>query len=186
MSKIKEILGDVWTEELEKNINEHIGKNFIPSEKYNAQKTELDGLKTQLAERDNQLKKPQEAAKGNEELSAQIAELQKQNKEAKEAYETQIEALNQERLLDANLMSVKPKNLKALKALIDQSKLKFNEDTIEGLDEQITALKASEPYLFDDGIPGGTGAPAAGGGTPPMENAFNFNFAGVRPKPGQN
>lgn len=181
MASIKEILGNVWTEDLEKALNEHIGKNFIPTDKYNGQKSELDGLRAQLAERDAQLKELQKAAKGNEELTAQIAQLQKANKEAMDKYNADIKALNQERLLDAKLMGAKPKNLKSLKALIDTSKLKFSEDSIEGLDEQLTALKTSDAYLFDDGIPSGTGMPANGGLTPPVENTFNFGFAGVRP-----
>jgi len=43
--------------------------------------------------------------------------------------------------LDAALSKHNPVSLKALKAELDLSKLKYGDDKIEGLDEQITALE---------------------------------------------
>ncbi|MFR2837848.1 MAG: phage scaffolding protein [Zhenhengia sp.] len=71
-------------------------------------------------------------------------------------YETEITKLKDEaakkdfnyRLEDA-LKGSKAKNLKALKALLDMDKVKLEGDKFTGLEEQLTALKESDAYLFD-------------------------------------
>lgn len=54
------------------------------------------------------------------------------------------------------IYKAKGKNVKAIKALIDPAKK---------LDEEITRLQKSDPYLFEDDIPGGTGKAGSDGGS---------------------
>ena len=72
--------------------------------------------------------------------------------------------------LELALVSNKARNTKAVKALIDLEKIELNEDgTIKGLDEQLTALKTDNAFLFDgepqskDPVPP-IGAPAPNSG----------------------
>lgn len=53
--------------------------------------------------------------------------------------------------VELKLLSEKPKNTKALKALLDFDKITYSDGVLVGLDEQIEALKVSDGYLFDSG-----------------------------------
>ena len=54
------------------------------------------------------------------------------------------------------IYKAKGKNITAIKALIDPSKK---------LDEEIVRIQKSDPYLFDDDLPGGTGKDGSGAGS---------------------
>jgi hypothetical protein len=41
------------------------------------------------------------------------------------------------------------KNTKALRALLDMEKIKYENDTLSGLDEQIEAIKKDNDFLFE-------------------------------------
>lgn len=97
-----------------------------------------------------------------ETTNATITDLKKNNVDNEKLqnkvteYETEIAKLKDEaakkdfnyRLEDA-LKGSKAKNLKALKALLDMEKVKLEGDKFTGLEEQLTALKESDAYLFD-------------------------------------
>lgn len=97
-----------------------------------------------------------------ETANATITDLKKNNVDNEKLqnkvteYETEIAKLKDEaakkdfnyRLEDA-LKGSKAKNLKALKALLDMEKVKLEGDKFTGLEEQLTALKESDAYLFD-------------------------------------
>ncbi len=53
--------------------------------------------------------------------------------------------------LELLIRDEKPKNTKALKALIDLDKLSYENGVISGFSEQIEKLKKEESYLFDSG-----------------------------------
>lgn len=161
MEKIKELLGEELFSQVEAKLD---GKkimiddgNFIPKSRFNQvneQKKELDkqltGYKTQLEE----LSKNN---KDNEALVKQIEELQLTNKQASEAYENKIKAIEFDYALDTALNSSKCKNNKALKALLDMNSIKYQDGKLEGLETQINSLKESESYLFEDVTPRDTG-----------------------------
>jgi len=50
-------------------------------------------------------------------------------------------------------------NAKAVRALLDSSKIEFKDGNVTGLDEQITALKESEPWAFPKAQPAAQGRP---------------------------
>jgi len=195
MDYLKAVLGDgynAFVESLNKYNNENKDRQiklanladggYVDKSKHTSLEAEATGYKTQLEKANSDLKALKAANSGNTELAQQIAELQKANKEAAEKFAAELKAAKEAHLLETSLMAENPKNLKALHALIDTSKLKYGDDKVEGLAEQLAALKASDAYLFGEAVPGGTGAPA-GGNPPPDPNAFQFNFAGVRPDP---
>lgn len=91
--------------------------------------------------------------------------------------------------LDRHLEKLGVRNTKAIRGLLDLEKVKYENDKYSGLDDQITALRKSDAYLFKDSNP--MPPPAAGGnpgtGNPSGgSNPFNFGFTGVRPNPNQN
>ncbi|RVU73607.1 MULTISPECIES: phage scaffolding protein [Lactobacillus] len=109
-------------------------------------------LKEQMASRDKDLKKLQDQAKGNEDLLNQFKDLQKKYKTDTQALNKKVETVKLNSAVDQVLSANKVRNNKAIKALLNNDEIKFGEDgKLTGLDNQIKALKKSDPYLFNEG-----------------------------------
>lgn len=115
--------------------------------------TEIDGLKTQVAERDKQLETLKASAGDNEALTTQIADLQAENVKAKENHESEINQLKIDFAVDKALTGANAKNVKAVRALLDLTDAKLDKDgNVKGLKEQIEKLAAAEDtkFLFNE------------------------------------
>lgn len=67
----------------------------------------------------------------------------------------ELDKLKFDSALELKLATSGAKNAKALKGLIDTSKLTMGENGLEGFDEQLEAIKADNDYLFASAAPGG-------------------------------
>ena len=158
LKELNEKLGDDLIKQVDEKLGDYkisAGKEkLIPKAVYDNDKAELKKL---LDERDAQLKDLSTKAKDNEALTAQIKELQESNKQSIADYEAKLTAQSQKHAYDNALASYKPKNINALNGVIDKSKLVYKEVngeyTIEGLEDQIIALKKSDAYLFEGTTP---------------------------------
>jgi len=145
MEQWKKILGDAFTEEIGKALNDYVGKGYVSKDDYATRNEELKTAKATISERDEQIKTLGTATKGNEELTATIAKLQADNKTAGDKYAQDLKTEREARLLDAALLSHNPVSLKAIKAELDPSKLKYTEDgQIEGLTAQLDGFKKDD------------------------------------------
>lgn len=161
------------SEEQATAVVEGFGK-MIPKSRLDEKIAEVNDYKQQLADRDTQLTELQSKAQGNEELQAQIQALQQQNEQAKTEYQQQLQQKEFDFALTEALRDAKAKNPKAVKALLDTSTVKFVDGKLIGLDEQLTALKTSDDYLFmSDKLKGGT--PPQGGTPPTTVTKEQFN-----------
>lgn len=144
---LKTILGENYTEDIDKQVAAEIGKSFVPRSEFNTVNEEKKSLTAQISERDTQLEELKKVdAKG---LQEEIARLQGENKAATEKYKAELETVKLNAALDKAIITAKGRNPKAIKALLEPDKLKLKEDgTVEGLD--IDALKESDPYLFEE------------------------------------
>lgn len=122
--------------------------------------------KTAFNEKNSKYKELKEKLAVRADKQKDASEWKKQLDDQKSSYETQLkakdDAFNEYRLMQA-LKDGKAKNPKAVKSLLDYTKLTFNEDTIEGLDEQLAAIKKDNDYMFDlpaNNVQGGTDFPA--------------------------
>ncbi|MDA3973288.1 phage scaffolding protein [Enterococcus thailandicus] len=104
-------------------------------EQLDANQSELDALK--------------KSAKGNEELTTQLSELQEKYNQAKSDSETKIAEIKKTSAVELALTQAGARNIKAAKALLDNEKLELSDEGINGLEEQLTALKESDAYLFE-------------------------------------
>lgn len=176
MEKLKELLG----EELFKQVEAKLGTekkyffgegDFIPKGRFDEVNNQNKELKKSLEDRDAQLKELGEKTKGDDELTKRIAELTEQNKKTVEEYEAKIAARERDYAIDSELTKVGAKNLKAVKALLDNEKIVVKDGQIVGLNEQLEALKKSDAYLFNETQPKPSGKggnplnPPSGGGT---------------------
>lgn len=158
---LKTILGDSYTEDVDKQVSDAIGKHFVARSDYNAKNEAYKALEGQLSERDKQLEELKKA--DPEGLQKRIAELQNENKAAKESHDKQISELKFGYALDAALSGAKARNLTAVKALLHPEELKLSEDgKVIGLDAQLESLKTEAGYLFENDTP----APEFSGPTP--------------------
>ena len=114
--------------------------------------TEVDGLKTQVSDRDKQLETLKASAGDNEALTKQIADLQAENTKAKETHESEMTQLKVDFAVEKALTGANAKNIKAVKALLDLTDAKLDKDgNVKGLSEQIEKLTTGEDtkFLFD-------------------------------------
>lgn len=137
----------------DEQIDKVMAENGGDIEKYKAaaetSKAELDGLKSQLAERDKQLKELQANSGDNAALKEQLAALEAANKEQKAAFEQQMQDLRFQAALNTELLKADVVDADLVGVKLDKSKIKLNEDgTLAGLSEQLEGLKTSYSFLF--------------------------------------
>jgi hypothetical protein len=169
MDWLKELLKNAGVEE-EKvdgtiaDINKELPKYFIPKDKYNEVAEAKKKLEADIQDRDKQLDDLKKAAGSNEGLKQQIEKLQAENKKADEAWQTKLAQMQLDFALERALAAAKAKNSKAVKALLDLEQVKLDGEQLLGLDDQLKAIKESDPYLFGESgkVGGGTNPPGAG------------------------
>ena len=129
-------------------------KNYVPYERFKELVDEKNKLKTDIADRDKQFETLKNSTGDVEAMKEQIATLQSENKSKDEAHAAEIRQMKINSALESALISSKAKNLTAVKALIkDLDKAELQDDgSIKGLEEQITALKKSDSYLFEEAV----------------------------------
>ena len=128
----------------------------------------------QLEKNQNELNDFKANAKGNEDLTKQLEDLQSKFDETKTSSEQQIADLKKSSAIDLALTQAGAKNIKAAKALLDGESLKLTDEGLKGLDDQLAALKESDGYLFGSNEP-----------IPPNPEGKKATFGG-NPSSGQN
>lgn len=144
-------------------------------EKYKAQADELEKLKKNLKNRDEQLETLKTSTANIDDLKKQIETLQNQNKKEADKYGAQLRELKINNAVEKALTSAKAKNQKVILPLLSDFLTKAQVDdngNVSGLDEQIKKLASDEStsFLFESAqknslsgvIPGNKGENPAG------------------------
>lgn len=153
---LKTILGETYTEELDKKVSEEIGKSFVARTDFNTVNTEKKALSDSLKDRDKQLETLKASTGDVEALKTQIAALQTENANSAKAHEAEIKSIKLDTAVETALAGAKAKNVKAVKALLELNKAELAEDgTVKGLADQIKKLTESteSSFLFETGTP---------------------------------
>jgi prefoldin subunit 5 len=112
-------------------------------------KAQYDQISGQASELGKQLEDLKKAAKGNDELTKTIDELQKKNTEWEGKFKDGM-LVNAVKLA---AMKANARDAGDVLSLIDKSKLTLKDDnSVEGLDDQLKSLKESKAYLFGEGV----------------------------------
>ncbi len=122
--------------------------------KLQEQKKELDKM---LKANQTQLDELSKNNENSQELKKMLDDLQVSNKNQISEYESKIQKMEFDYALDKTLSNAKCKNNKALKALLDLDGINYQEGKINGLEDQLNALKQDCGYLFEDEMPQSTG-----------------------------
>ena len=146
---IKAILGDAYNDDLAAKLTAEIGKEYVA-------KSDHESLQKQLGE----LSKVEP-----DKLQAEIARLQGESKTAAEKHAAEIAALKLDSAIENRLLREGAVNTKAVRALLDSSKLSLDESGgVTGLDEQLKNLRETDKWAFtapSKAVPGSGGNPVA-------------------------
>ena len=178
---LKTILGDAYTEDIDKKVAAEIGKAFVARADYNSLNESKKTLDATLKERDAQLEELKKIdAEG---LQAKIAELQTANEKAKTDYEKALAETKFSSALELALSTSGAKSAKALRGFLDMVKIKLDGDKLLGLDEQIEAVRKEHDYLFG-AEPDATGMKQGGapGKLSGVEEAFYAKNPDLKPE----
>lgn len=146
----EELLAMGLTEEQARKVMESIDSGFVAKERFNAAGEENKLLKKSISDRDRQLEGLKKSSGDNDALLQQISDLQRQNADQQKAHDAELKQLKLDNAVEIALSDAKAKNGKAVRAMLDMSKVKIGEDgTLLGFVEQIEALKKSDAYMFD-------------------------------------
>lgn len=111
--------------------------------------TEVEGLKTQVGDRDKQLETLKASAGDNADLKKRIEDLQTENATAKATHESELNQLKIDFAVEKALTGAKAKNIKAVKALLELDDAKLDKDgNVKGLAEQIEKLTSGDDTKF--------------------------------------
>lgn len=108
-------------------------------------------LKEAVSDKEQCLKDLEAARSEAESLNARLKQAKEEAAKAGEAYNREITQLKLTGGIEKALITAGAKNLKAAGSLLDREKITLNENgDLLGLEQQLEAIKQSDPYLFKD------------------------------------
>lgn len=162
---------DDKVQDAEGKMKSYLDGDYVTKARFNELNESKKSLAEQIAERDKQLTSLKKSAGDNEGLKKQIEDLQKANKEQKEAFDNQTKALRLDTAIKLAIAD-SAQDADIVSGLIDKNKLILGEDgKVTGLTEQVEALKKDKAFLFKTSNPSPQYHPN-GGGNPPAANPF--------------
>ncbi|MBE7332508.1 phage scaffolding protein [Staphylococcus haemolyticus] len=124
---------------------------MVPRSRLNDKNAEIEELKAEITNRDNQIVELQNSVKDDSELQKELEEVKQSNAEWQDKYK-------QSQLNNAVKLAVAKEANDAddILAFVNKDELELQDDgTVKGLDKAIETLKESKPYLFADNKPVG-------------------------------
>lgn len=124
---------------------------MVPRSRLNDKNAEIDELKAEISNRDEQIAKLQDSVKDDSEIQKELDELKNKNAEWQSKYQ-------ESQLNNAVKLAVakEANDANDILAFINQDELELQDDgTVKGLDKAVESLKESKPYLFADKAPKG-------------------------------
>jgi chromosome segregation ATPase len=153
-----------------------IGKAKGELQTYKDKVTELEGA---IATKDSEIANLTKKAGDTDALNQKIAQLEADKTSLTTELSTKVNEIQKDHAIEGKIRDAKGKNVKAIKALLDHSKITYENNELNGLDDQLEALKGAEDssMLFGEvhTPPAGTNPnnpPAGSGGTPPTSNSL--------------
>lgn len=108
----------------------------------------FENQKNELATKDTKIKDLTETVKSYDDVD--VKKLQDDVKDWETKYNTDMAAEKKNAAIRLAIVASRPRNEKALMALIDTETIKLNEDgTVTGLKEQLENIKKENDYLFE-------------------------------------
>ena len=119
-------------------------KGFIPKARFDEVNNAKKQAEKDLSDRDKQLETLKNSTGDVETLKQTIETLQNENKAAADKYNAELAEIKLAGAVDTALLGADALNVRAVKALLDMSKIKMDGDVLLGINEQIESLKKAE------------------------------------------
>ena len=153
-----------------------IGRAKGELQTYKDKVSELEG---KITTKDGEIATLQKKVGDTDALNQQIAQLTTDKNNLTNELNTKVTQIKKDHAIEGRIRDRKGKNVKAIKALLDNEKITFENEELGGIDEQLDALATAEDssMLFGDvkpGAPSGTqpGTPSNGNGGTPSPKTF--------------
>lgn len=152
-----------------------IGRAKGELQTYKDKVTDLEG---QITAKNGEIATLQQKVGDTDALNAQITQLTTDKNNLTNELNTKVTEIKKTHAIEGRIRDVKGKNVKAIMALLDHSKITFENEELGGIDEQLTALASAEDssMLFGDTQPAPSGThrntPPAQGGNPANGKSF--------------
>ena len=154
--------------EFESELNKSLAHDWTPKSVFNELNEKHKLADSQLKEVQTQLETLKTKAGLSDEYKAQIDQLTADHAKAKSDFDKQIADMKFDYALTSALSGAKARDAKLVQAVLDRTKLSLKDDgSIDGLDEQLKAVKESHSYLFESDD---FQRPSFGGGAPNQNN----------------
>ena len=126
------------------SVNTEQLKGFIPKARFDEVNNAKKQAEKDLSDRDKQLETLKNSTGDVETLKQTIETLQNENKAAMDKYNAELAEIKLAGAVDTALLGADALNVKAVKALLDMSKIKMDGGVLLGINEQIESLKKAE------------------------------------------
>ncbi len=174
MDWLKELLTNAGVEEekvtsIVESAKKEVPKYYVPKNDFNEKVTEVNNLTT---EKDALTKQMEDLKKVDPtKLNEEIEKLQKANKELEDNSKKELADVKRMSAIDLAIASSKTIDAISLKANLNLDEITYDEKTgtLKGIDEQITSIRESKKYLFEE-APTDGGMPQ--GAIPPKEKTI--------------
>ncbi len=146
MEFLRDILGDALYAEVQSKLKGQkdvklanlADGGYVSREKFLAVERQTNELQNSIAN-----------TQSTEALHSTIEKLQAENNQAKSEYEAKLLLHKKDAAIASAITSTRAKNERAVRALLDESKIVYQDGKVTGLSEQLGALSQTDGYLFD-------------------------------------
>ncbi len=148
-------LGIEDKEIIDKILDEHSAGIGKAKGDYEALKTQVDELNSQIKDKDKQLAELENIKKDKEALTTKVSELEEANKTTVTDWENKYNTLEKTNAIEGGIRDAKGKNIKAITALLDLEKITKVDGKWTGIAEQLEGLVKDEAsaMLFGENKP---------------------------------
>lgn len=168
---LKEIMGESYTDDIDKQVRKQIGERFVARADYNTLNEQKKTAEEQLGDAQKAIKEFEGQDIEGARKAAQ--EWQEKYEQAKADAAEQLAKAQFDAALNSSITAAKGRNAKAIAALLDVDALRSSKNQEKDLQAALAELKESSGYLFEDdqvppGYAGGTGGTDTNGGRDPQ------------------
>jgi hypothetical protein len=126
---------------------------FIPKSRFDEVNNRYKETQSALQERDSKIAELTQKASSVEELRLALDKTEQNYKTRISEIENTYQTRERELVIDTALNKANARNPKAVKSLLDFTKIQVENGQVNGLNEQLTELMKTDGYLFDAGVP---------------------------------
>lgn len=153
---LKEILGDVYTEDIGTRVSEEVGKRFVEKSDLEAKDNELKAAKDQLADAAKTIESLQEQGKDLEAVRKEAAEYKARAQQAEKDAAAQLEEYKFDTWWNGQVSANKGRNAAVLRTLAGEERMQaLRASTNRDADAKtlFEQLKKDSAYAFEDMTP---------------------------------